>query len=172
MAIFVFVPRFFPHFSPRGTPENHACRPQELLQQGAFRTHRKSHDRTPSRSAHHPSPGPGDRSVNRTLRSFLSPDLLILDDLGLHRLTGQQSANLYELTSIRHWFSSFVITSNRSVEEWLSLFDDPILGNSALDRLANASTRSSSRGPATGRNYRPTGKSRATREVIDPTTVT
>ena len=35
--------------------------------------------------------------------------------------------------------SSFVITSNRAVEEWLSLFDDSILGNSALDRLANAS---------------------------------
>ena len=32
-----------------------------------------------------------------------------------------------------------VITSNRAVEEWLSLFDDPILGNSALDRMANAS---------------------------------
>ena len=25
------------------------------------------------------------------------------------------------------------------MEEWLSLFDDPILGNSALDRIANAS---------------------------------
>ena len=25
------------------------------------------------------------------------------------------------------------------MEEWLSLFDDPILGNSAVDRLANAS---------------------------------
>ena len=25
------------------------------------------------------------------------------------------------------------------MEEWLSLFDDPILGDSALDRLANAS---------------------------------
>ena len=25
------------------------------------------------------------------------------------------------------------------MEEWLGLFDDPILGNSALDRLANAS---------------------------------
>ncbi len=39
----------------------------------------------------------------------------------------------------RHPPGSFVITSNRSVEEWLSLFDDPILGSSALDRLANAS---------------------------------
>ena len=59
--------------------------------------------------------------INRSLHGDL--------DLGLHRLTPQQSADLYEL----------VITSNRAVDEWLSIFDDPILGNSALDRLANAS---------------------------------
>ena len=80
-----------------------------------------------------------DNSVDRTFRSFLTPDLLILDDLGLHRLTAQQSADLYELILNRHRASSFVITSNRAVDEWLGLFDDPILGNSALDRLANAS---------------------------------
>ena len=80
-----------------------------------------------------------DNSVDRTFRSFVAPDLLILDDLGLHRLTAQQSADLYELILNRHRSSSFVITSNRAVEEWLSIFDDPILGNSALDRLANAS---------------------------------
>ena len=31
-----------------------------------------------------------DNSVNRTFRSFLSPKLLILDDLRLHRLTPNQ----------------------------------------------------------------------------------
>ena len=80
-----------------------------------------------------------DNSLDRTFRSFLTPDLLILDDLRLHGLTAQQSADLYELILNRHRTSSFVITSNRAVDEWLSLFDDPILGNSALDRLANAS---------------------------------
>ena len=80
-----------------------------------------------------------DNSLDRAFRSFITPDLLILDDLGLHRLTPQQSADLYDLILNRHRASSFVITSNRAVEEWLSLFDDPILGNSALDRLANAS---------------------------------
>ena len=80
-----------------------------------------------------------DNSLERTFRSFLTPDLLILDDLGLHRLTPQQSADLYELILNRHRVSSFVITSNWAVEEWLSLFDDPIPGNSALDWLANAS---------------------------------
>ena len=80
-----------------------------------------------------------DNSVDRAFRSFLTPDLLIVDDLGLHRLTAQQSADLYELILNRHRVSSFIITSNRAVEEWLSIFDDSILGNSALDRLANAS---------------------------------
>ena len=80
-----------------------------------------------------------DNSVDRAFRSFLTSDLLILDGLGLHRLTARQSADLYELILNRHRSSSFVITSNRAVDEWLSLFDDPILGNSALDRLANAS---------------------------------
>jgi DNA replication protein DnaC len=80
-----------------------------------------------------------DHTQEKTFRSFLTPDLLILDDFGLQRFTAQQSTDLYELIIARHRQSSFVITSNRGVEEWLGLFDDPILGNSALDRLANAS---------------------------------
>ncbi len=80
-----------------------------------------------------------DNSVDKAFRSFLSPDLLILDDLGLHRLNAQQSSDLYQLIVGKHRASSFVITSNRAIEEWLGLFNDPILGNSALDRLANTS---------------------------------
>lgn len=80
-----------------------------------------------------------DHTLEKAFRSFMSPDLLILDDFGLQRLTSQQSIDLYELIIARHRRASFVITSNRTVDEWLSLFDDPVLGNSALDRLANAS---------------------------------
>lgn len=80
-----------------------------------------------------------DHTLEKTLRTFLSPDLLILDDFGLQKLTAQQSTDLYELIIARHRQSSFALTSNRAVEEWLGLFDDPILGNSALDRLANSS---------------------------------
>ena len=80
-----------------------------------------------------------DHTIEKTFRSYLTPDLLILDDFGLQRLTAQQSTDLYELIIARHRRSSFAITSNRAVDEWLGLFDDPILGNSALDRLANAS---------------------------------
>ena len=57
--------------------------------------------------------------------------------LGLPRMGPSCPPTLLILN--RHRASSFVVTSNRTVDEWLSLFDDPILGNSALDRLANAS---------------------------------
>ena len=80
-----------------------------------------------------------DNSVDHAFRSFLTPDLLILDDLGLHGLAAQQSADLHELILNRHRSSSFIITSNRAVDEWLSLFDDPMLGSNALDRMTNSS---------------------------------
>jgi len=80
-----------------------------------------------------------DHTLEKTFRSFLSPDLLIVDDFGLQKLTAQQSTDLYELIIARHRQSSFAITSNRAVDEWLGLFADSVLGNSALERLANAS---------------------------------
>ena len=109
-----------------------------------------------------------DNSADRAFRSLLSPDLLILDDLGLYRLTAQQSADLYELIISRHRVSSLVITSNRSVEEWLSLFDDPILGNSALDRLANASYQIVIEGNSYREKLSPHRKLLGERKVIDP----
>jgi DNA replication protein DnaC len=79
-----------------------------------------------------------DHSLDKAFRRFLAPELLIVDDFGLQRLSAQQSQDLYELIIERHRRSSFIVTSNRGVDEWLGLFDDPILANSALDRLANA----------------------------------
>src|SRR5579862_2438192 len=58
-----------------------------------------------------------DHSFERAFRRYLTPDLLIVDDFGLHRLSAQQSNDLYELIIERHRRSSFVFTSNRSVDE-------------------------------------------------------
>ena len=110
--------------------------------------------------------------MDRTFRFFMSPDLLILDDLGLHRLTPQQSADLYELILSLHRASSFIITSDRAVDEWLSLFDNPILGNNALDRLANASYQIIIEGSSYREGLSPHRKLRGLEEVIDRQTAT
>ena len=113
-----------------------------------------------------------DNSTDRTFRSFLTPDLLILDDLGLHGLNAQQSADLYEFILNRRRSSSFVITSNRAVDEWLSLFDDPILGNSTLDRLANASYQIVIEGASYRERMLPHRRYWASKGVIDLQTTT
>jgi hypothetical protein len=56
---------------------------------------------------------------------------------GLRRLTAQQSSDFYQVIIERHRRSSTIVTSNRAIEEWIPLFDDPILAQSALDRLAH-----------------------------------
>jgi DNA replication protein DnaC len=78
-----------------------------------------------------------DNSTERVIRSLLAPDLLIIDDFGLRRLNAQQSSDFYEVVIERHRRASTIVTSNRSIEEWIPLFDDPILAQSALDRLAH-----------------------------------
>lgn len=78
-----------------------------------------------------------DNSTEKTIRSLLAPDLLLIDDFGLRRLNPQQSSDFYEVIIERHRRSSTIVTSNRTIEEWIPLFDDPILAQSALDRLAH-----------------------------------
>lgn len=78
-----------------------------------------------------------DNSTDRALLRLIAPDLLVVDDFGLRQLDRTQSSDLYEVIIERHKRSSTIFTSNRDVEEWIPLFADPILANSALDRLAH-----------------------------------
>jgi len=78
-----------------------------------------------------------DNSYERELIKLISPDLLIIDDFGLQRLAGDQSGDFYEVIIERYGKASTVITSNRELQEWMALFDDQIMANSALDRLAH-----------------------------------
>ena len=78
-----------------------------------------------------------DNSSEKAMRRLLTPDVLILDDFGLRTLNAQQSSDFYELVIERHRRGSTIVTSNRAIEEWIPLFADPILAQSALDRLAH-----------------------------------
>ena len=80
-----------------------------------------------------------DGSHDRTLRTYLRPDILIIDDFAIKDFSAEEANDLYEIVLERYEKKSNIITSARSPEEWQVLFPDPILGNSALDRLAHSS---------------------------------
>jgi DNA replication protein DnaC len=81
----------------------------------------------------------GDGSYDKRLLRFTSPELLIIDDLGLRGLTQDEPADLYEVVRQRYERRSTVITSNRAIEEWPPLFGDPLMASAAMDRLLHHS---------------------------------
>jgi DNA replication protein DnaC len=78
-----------------------------------------------------------DHTTEKAIRRLLAPDVLIVDDFGLRRLDARQSSDFYEVILERHCRASTIVTSNRAIDEWIPLFDDSVLAQSALDRLAH-----------------------------------
>ncbi len=76
-----------------------------------------------------------DGSVDRRMLRFTSPDLLIVDDLGLRPLIADEPVDLYEVIRQRYQRGSIIMTSNRALEEWHPLFADALLASAAMDRL-------------------------------------
>jgi DNA replication protein DnaC len=76
-----------------------------------------------------------DQSYDKRMLRYVSPDLLVIDDLGLRPLDGDEPIDLYELIRQRYERGSIVITSNRAVREWYPLFLDDLMASAAMDRL-------------------------------------
>ena len=81
--------------------------------------------------------GRADHSWEKRMKRYLTPDLLIIDDFGLSSLSPTQAEDFYEIIAERHLKSSIIITSNRPPQDWVPLFPDPVMANSALDRLVH-----------------------------------
>lgn len=96
-----------------------------------------------------------DHSRERAIRRLLAPDVLVVDDFGLRRLDPSQSSDIYEVIIERHRRASTIFTSNRTVEEWIPLFDDPVLAQSAIDRLAHNAYQVVIEGDSYRRKLRP-----------------
>jgi DNA replication protein DnaC len=98
--------------------------------------------------------GRADNSWENRIKRHTSADLLIIDDFGLKPLTSVQSDDLYEVIHERYMKKSIIFTSNRSIEDWQGLFPDPIIANSAMDRIAHNAHQI----VMTGESYRNKGR--------------
>jgi len=76
-----------------------------------------------------------DQSYDKKMLRFTSPNLLIVDDLGLRPLEGEEPIDIYEVIRQRYERGSMIITSNRALEEWHPLFLDELMASAAMDRL-------------------------------------
>ena len=79
-----------------------------------------------------------DASYDAEVRKLVGTDLLIIDDFALQRLDPTETADFYELVVERHKAAPTLLTSNREPPEWLGMLADPLLAQSAIDRLQSA----------------------------------
>jgi len=107
-----------------------------------------------------------DNSLDAEMRRFAAVELLILDDFALQPLDVTETADFYQLCVERHQRASTVVTSNRTAEEWLSMMADPLLAQSAVDRLASTAHELVIEGESYRRRQKP-GISHPNGEPVD-----
>lgn len=88
--------------------------------------------------------------ARRTLRRFLKPDLLAIDDFGMKHFPPKSAETLLEIIVRRHQNRSTLMTSNRPIEEWGQLLGDVPAATAILDRFLQQAEIIQ----ITGRSYR------------------
>ena len=80
-----------------------------------------------------------DGRLEERLGFYAKPKLLIIDELGYLPFEPNAAHLFFQLVSRRYERGSVLITSNRSVGEWGSVFGDPVVATAILDRLLHHS---------------------------------
>ena len=97
-----------------------------------------------------------DNTLDYEMRRLAGVELLILDDFALQPLDPTQTADFYQLCVERHQRAPTIVTSNRTAEEWLTMMADPLLAQSAVDRLVSTAHELIIEGESYRRRQKPT----------------
>jgi DNA replication protein DnaC len=103
-----------------------------------------------------------DNTVEAEMRRLAHIQLLIIDDFCLQALDATETADFYGLVVERHRKTATVLTSNREPNERLALMADPLLAQSAVDRLVSTCHELVVEGDSYRRRQRPTHGQRTT----------
>lgn len=89
-----------------------------------------------------------DNSYHKKLDSYLTSDLLIIDELGFKKVPQYSADDFFEIISRRYEHGSVIITTNKPFEQWGDIFADPVLASAILDRLIHYSDIIKINGPS------------------------
>lgn len=98
--------------------------------------------------------GKADATFQKKIDSFIKPDLLILDDWGMTPFADNMLNILNEVISERYENGAIIITTNRPLQKWNELFNEPVISSALLDRLFHNSHKITIQ----GKSYRQNGK--------------
>ena len=107
----------------------------------------------------------GENRLERRLRVYTSPRILIVDELGYLSMDSVEATLFFQLVSARYTRGSIILTSNKSFGDWGQIFGDTVIATAILDRLLHHSVVVNIR----GESYRLREKKRAGLFAPSPT---
>lgn len=81
---------------------------------------------------------------------LFKPDVLIIDDFGMRKLTAMEAQDLCEILEARSLGKSTVITTQLPLDHWQEVIADPVIADAILDRLKHSALTFE----VTGESYR------------------
>jgi DNA replication protein DnaC len=73
--------------------------------------------------------------MRQRLRRYITPKVLVIDEVGYTRLTPGQAQYFFELVTARYEKGAILLTSHTTFAGWGALLGDEILATALLDRL-------------------------------------
>jgi DNA replication protein DnaC len=98
--------------------------------------------------------GHADRSFESRLARWARPAVVVFDDFAMRDFTLAQADDLYEVVTERAGKPS-IFTANRQASDWYTLFPNPVVAESILDRIANSAHHVHMDGKSYRSNKRP-----------------
>ena len=98
-----------------------------------------------------------ENSLNRRMRTYLAPNLLVVDQFGIWPYDRESATACFTLVSVRYERGSIIMTSNKGFGDWGELLGDTVIASPIRDRLLHYSHVLNIRGGS----YRPREKRQA-----------
>jgi len=95
--------------------------------------------------------GRADNSLDKKLRSFLTPEILLIDEVGFDRLEQHDAANaclFHKVIDGRYCKGSTIITTNIDFKQLGDYLGDPVITTATVDRMIHHSIIISIEGPS------------------------
>lgn len=87
----------------------------------------------------HLSASQADHSVDKAMRVYTNPTLLIIDELGRLSIDQKQGEHIFNVIDARYERGSTILTTNRAFRDWSKVFEDSVCAKGIIDRLIHHS---------------------------------
>jgi DNA replication protein DnaC len=75
------------------------------------------------------------RSARLEYNKLLKANLLVIDDIMMFALDKKQAVQLFQFINHLHEKASFIVTTNKSPQDWVKMLDDEVIATALLDRI-------------------------------------